>query len=90
MYWKLLDNNTCGSVWTLTYEYVHLVVHIFASFIWKNALILVDEYHLSNMAATFYTVLPKILFSTQTLRFRFKPINNEAITGNIYEIISCM
>ena len=54
----------------------------------KHALFLADEYHWSNMAVTFCTILHQhLIFHTNTeVIFMFKSTNNEKITGNMYGI----
>jgi len=78
--------DTQRNIFTLTFisahasMSVHLLVHIFSTFIWKkHALFLADEYHQSNMAVTFCAILKKdyIFHSNAEVRFMYKSTNDE-------------
>jgi len=58
----------------------------------KHALFLADEYHQSNIAVTFCTILQQdYIFPTNTeIKFMLKSTNDETITGNISQINICM
>jgi len=68
---------------------IHLLVHIdyLLPSSEKDAPFLVDEYHQSNMAVTFCAILQKDFIFHTNIKVRK---NYETITGNIYEINSCM